>query len=92
MRLTSSAPAVTLGQAVTLTASMTAVPPGAGTPTGTVTFRDGTLALGTARLVNGTAKLTLTTLPRGRHAISAVYTSDVDFLPSVSAVVSVTVS
>src|SRR5262249_41083885 len=37
-------PAVT-GQAVTFTAMVAAVAPGAGTPTGTVTFRDGTVVL-----------------------------------------------
>ena len=39
-------PAVT-GQAVTFTATVAAVAPGAGTPTGTVTFRDGNVVLGT---------------------------------------------
>src|SRR5262249_39772345 len=39
-------PAVT-GQAVTFTATVAAVAPGGGTPTGTVTFRDGAVVLGT---------------------------------------------
>src|SRR5262249_15863088 len=39
-------PAAT-GQAVTFTATVAAVAPGAGTPTGTVTFQDGNLVLGT---------------------------------------------
>jgi autotransporter-associated beta strand protein len=90
--LTSSASAVKFGQAVTLTVRVAAVPPGAGTPTGSVTFKDGMMALGTVNLVKGTAKLTLTTLPKGKRSISALYTSDADFLPGVSAAVTVTVS
>src|SRR5207244_607253 len=35
------------GQPVTFTATVTAVPPGTGTPTGTVTFAEGTTTLGT---------------------------------------------
>ena len=38
------------GQAVTLTATVTAVAPGAGTPAGTVTFKDGATVLGTGTL------------------------------------------
>src|SRR5262249_32926651 len=50
-------PAVT-GQAVTLTATVTAVAPGAGIPTGTVTFFDGGTPLGSAML-DGSGKATL---------------------------------
>ena len=41
------------GQAVTLTATVIAVAPGAGTPAGSVTFRDGTTVLGTGTLSSG---------------------------------------
>src|SRR5205823_2498663 len=51
-------PAVT-GQAVTFTATVAAVAPGAGTPTGTVTFLDGTTVLGTAP-VNAAGQAMLT--------------------------------
>src|SRR5262249_18054072 len=44
------------GQAVTFTATVAAVAPGAGTPTGTVTFKDGTVILGTFAVgADGTA-------------------------------------
>ena len=47
-------PSVT-GQAVDFTVTVSAVSPGAGTPTGTVTFHHGTTVLGTASLSGGTA-------------------------------------
>ena len=47
--------------------------------TGTVTFRDGGTVLGTARLVNGTATLTVTDLPAGSHYITASYDGDDNF-------------
>jgi Bacterial Ig-like domain (group 3) len=54
---------VAQGQAVTFTAVVAAAPPGAATPTGTVTFYDGTPSLGTGKLsvVNGQAPATFTT-------------------------------
>ena len=68
----------TVGQAVTLAAAVTG-PTGAGTPTGTVTFNDGSTALGTGNLVNGTATLTTSTLAAGSHTINAVYNGDNTF-------------
>src|SRR5262249_7354325 len=47
-QVTSSASTVDYGQAVTLTATVTANAPGSGTPTGTVSFYDGTTLLGTS--------------------------------------------
>ncbi|KJY40408.1 hypothetical protein VR41_15045, partial [Streptomyces sp. NRRL B-1568] len=41
------------GEAKTLTATVTATAPGAGTPTGTVSFFDGAILLGTAPLAGG---------------------------------------
>jgi len=76
------------GRDVVLTATVTAVAPAVGTPTGTVTFMDGTTAIGTATLVNGTA-----TIPRARfrtpgdHPLTAVYSGDIKFGGSVSPVV-----
>jgi len=72
--LGASAASAVYGQQVTLTATVTAVPPSGGTPTGgTVTFMDGSTALGTATLVAGTATLTTTALAVGAHSLSAVY-------------------
>src|SRR5262249_36983740 len=69
--LTSSANPSPLGWSVTFTATVNAVAPGSGTPTGQVTFYDGATALGTGTL-NGIrqASLTLTSLSGGGHAIT----------------------
>jgi hypothetical protein len=82
--LTSSSTSVSFGQPVTLTARVKAAS-GSGTPTGTVTFMDGSVVLGTATLDNGVATLIVTTLTRGKHQITAVYGGDTDFATSTSA-------
>src|SRR5262249_58187515 len=69
------------GQAVTLTATVT----GQGTPTGTVTFRDGAAVLGTAPLRGGQASLTVPRLSPGAHALTAAYDGNAEFLASASA-------
>jgi hypothetical protein len=74
------------GKAVTFTATMSAVAPGAGTPTGSVTFRDGNTILGTGTLNNnGTATFTTSSLSVGSHAITVVYAGDGNFSGSTSA-------
>ena len=78
-----SGPAV-FGQAVTLTATVAAVAPGAGTPTGTVTFSDGATILGTATLTGGTAARTVSTLPVGTHHVRAAYAGDGNFTAAAS--------
>ncbi len=74
------------GQALTLTAHVKANGPGGGTPTGTVTFYDGSTALGTGVLqgVNNQDEATFTlTLPSvGAHVITADYGGDGDFQTS----------
>lgn len=83
--VTTSSTAATRGQPVTFTADVVAVSPGAGMPTGSVTFYDGTASLGTATLgAGGEASLTTTGLAVGAHAITARYTGDGDFVASVS--------
>jgi hypothetical protein len=88
--LTSSANPLVWGQPVTFTATVSAVSPGVGTPTGTVTFKDGSTVLGTAALqiVNGVEEATLTTsaLAVGTHSLTAVYSGDSDFVTSTSAI------
>jgi hypothetical protein len=77
----------TVGQAVTFTATVTPIAPGSGTPTGTVTFRDGDTVLGTVMIDStGQAQLTLSTLTVGSHPITASYDGDFDFDLSVSSV------
>ncbi|WP_167344252.1 Ig-like domain-containing protein, partial [Streptomyces novaecaesareae] len=59
------------GQAKVLTATVTAVAPGAGTPTGTVSFFDGATLLGTATLdAGGTATFTTSDLDVGTHVLT----------------------
>ena len=62
------------GQAVTLTATVTAA---FGVPTGMVTFTDGSMTLGTI-MVNGSgvATLTTTSLAVGSHPLLATYSGD----------------
>jgi hypothetical protein len=79
------------GQAVTFTAIVKAAAPGSGTPTGTVTFRNGTTTLGTAALKGGEASFTITTLPIGSDSITVVYGGDGNFKTSTSAALKQTV-
>jgi hypothetical protein len=71
------------GQAVVFTATVSAAPPGAGTPTGTVTFNEGSTVLAAgAPLSGGQATITLSTLTSGSHTITAVYGGDGNFIGS----------
>src|SRR2546425_2122413 len=76
----------TLGQSVTFTATVTANAPGAGTPSGTVTFFDGTTTLGTGMLSAGKATFTTSTLAVSppSHSITASYGGDGSFNVSTS--------
>jgi len=77
----------TYGQAVTFTATVGAVSPGAGTPTGTVIFEDGVTPLAgssTVALSGGTASFTTTALIAGPHSITAVYSDDPNFNASTA--------
>src|SRR5207302_9183329 len=82
--LTSTPNPSATGQAVTLTATVSPVPPAAGVPTGTVTFRDGANSLGTVTLVNGSASLTISTLALGSHSLTSVYSGSATFGASTS--------
>lgn len=83
--LTSSQNPSDFGQPVTFTATVTVNPPGAGTPTGTVTFRRGAITLGTAPVSGGgQAVLTANGLQVGASVITAAYGGDGNFLPSTS--------
>jgi hypothetical protein len=80
------------GQAVTFTATVSAVAPGRGTPSGTVTFLDGTATLGSFTLNGGQSTLTVSALSVGIHSITVRYSGDTTFAPSTSAVLSQTVN
>ena len=76
------------GQPVTFTATVNAVPPGIGTPTGTVTFKvDGTPQSPVPlTVINGVDQATFTTasLSAGTYTITAVYGGDSNFTTSTS--------
>jgi hypothetical protein len=72
------------GTAVTFTAN---VPGNCNTPTGTVTFVDGTTPLGTVPLnTSAQASLTTSQLTVGSHNITVTYSGDFNFDPSTSSV------
>jgi hypothetical protein len=78
-------PAVT-GQAVTFTATVSTVAPGAGTPTGTVTFKDGNLVLGTVAVgTGGKATFTTSFAALGGHVITADFSGSAAFVGSSQA-------
>jgi hypothetical protein len=91
INLTTSSAAPIQGTADTLTATVSSTT--SGTPAGTVNFYDGTTLLNAtpAPLNGGVAALTLTTLPVGANSLTAVYSGDIDFIPSTSAAVTTTV-
>ncbi len=72
------------GQSVTFTATVAASSSGAGTPTGTVNFLDGTTTIGTDIALNssGVATIATSTLTAGTHSITAVYSGDTNFTTS----------
>jgi hypothetical protein len=90
--LTASPNPSVFGQSVTLSSTVTAVPPGTGTVTGSVTFNDGATVLGTAPLSGGSATLALTTLTSGTHSLTASYTASGNFAASTSTAVTDTVN
>lgn len=59
---------------------------------GPVTFSDGTTVLGTAPIVNGTATLTVPSLPIGSHSITASTPGDTNNNPATSPATTVTVA
>ena len=82
--LTSSANPSVSGQSVTFTATVAVVPPATGTPTGTVTFKDGATTLGSGTLAGGVATFTTTSLTVAGHSITATYGGDSNDLTSTS--------
>ena len=76
------------GQSTTFTAVVTATSPGSGTPTGTVTFRDGSTTLGIVTLSAGQASYTTAALTVASHSITAVYNGSTDYATSYASVLS----
>ncbi len=79
--VSSSANPVLDQTALTFTATVSAQ---LGTPTGTVTFLDGTTPLGQATLTGHTASLITSSLAIGSHTITADYSGDTDLAGSAS--------
>ena len=79
--LTSAPNPSSVNESVTLTAQVSGT---GGTPTGNVTFSEGTTTLGTGTLSNGTATVATTSLAAGPHTITATYSGDTDFNPSTA--------
>ncbi len=63
-------------QPITVTATVGASPGASGTPTGSVTFQDGLMTLGSAPLYNGMGSLTISSLPVGIYPITANYSGN----------------
>jgi Bacterial Ig-like domain (group 3) len=81
------------GAEITLLATVVAVAPGKGTPTGTVTFKEGTTIIGTATLDTfAAAKLKTSSLAIGSHSIVATYDGDASFKPYTAAPLKQTVT
>ena len=80
--LTSSVNPSVFGQSVTFTATVSPVAPGAGTPTGTVTFLDGGSPVGSGTLSGGVATFTTSALAVGNHTITTSYGGDTNFTGS----------
>ena len=80
--LVSSANPSVYGRSVTFTA--TVHPATSGTPTGTVTFKDGTTTLGTTALSGDVASFSSATLTAQSHNITATYSGDAHFAASNS--------
>ena len=69
------------GQSVTFTATVTST---AGTPTGTVQFKDGGTSIGSPQALNGSgvASFSTSSLTSGVHTITADYSGDPNFIAS----------
>ena len=80
----------TAGEAVTLTATVTHTS-GTLAPTGSVTFKDGGAAIGSAPLTAGVATFITSTLAAALHSLTAAYSGDGNYSPSVSGAVAQTV-
>jgi hypothetical protein len=65
-----------------LRATLKVVSPGAGSPTGSIVFREGETILATAPVSNQVATFPLSALPAGEHQIVASYTGNANYMAS----------
>jgi poly(3-hydroxybutyrate) depolymerase len=82
-KVVSSLNPANVNEPVTFTA--TVLPEYSGSPTGKVSFYNGSTKLAGETLVNGTASYTSSTLPAGTDQITALYAGNTSFLTSTSA-------
>lgn len=82
IQIRASADPVFVSNAVTFSANLMSL---ATTPTGSVTFYDGTTAIGTGSVAGGKATLSTSVLPLGNHTINAVYSGDINYKSVTSA-------
>jgi hypothetical protein len=75
-----------IGQPVTFTASVRGSVPKLPTPSGTITFKDGSKILAHVHLSQGRGSFTTSTLSKGSHNITATYSGDANFNPNQSTV------
>src|SRR5204862_290772 len=80
------------GQQVIITATVSATAPGSGTPSGTVTFKDGATSLATNNLSAGQATYTNAAFSAASHSLTAVYNGDANFVTNVSLTLTQTVN
>ncbi len=91
--LTSSSVSVSFAQSVTFTASLSVISPGAGTPTGSISFNDGVNTLASMPVpTSGTVSFSTSSLAIGTHSIAAAYAGDANFLAHTSGQVTVVVN
>ncbi len=82
--LASSLNPSTNGDAVTFTATITAVAPSTGAPGGNVVFKSNGTPFSTNAITGGAAAATTSTLPAGTNTISAEYAGDTNFTGSTN--------
>jgi hypothetical protein len=70
------------GQSVTFSSTVSVTAPGAGTPTGSITFKEGATTICTGTIAAGTASCSTSTLAVGAHSVTATYDGDTNFLAS----------
>ena len=76
LALSTTPSSVLLGQPVVLKANISVL---AGSPTGSVTFLDGSTQIGSAPISNGQASLTVSSLGVGSHSLTAQYSGDANY-------------
>jgi hypothetical protein len=82
LTLTGTPSSAMFGQQVVLTATVAPGTAQGHTPSGTVTFKNGSTVLGTATVTSGVATWNTTSLPTGTDGLTAVYSGDTNFVGS----------